>query len=424
MARTYHESQDKPTYVDPRDPRDRRRDASAASRSADGGRAPSRASTIPASPSSSGAVRRAQVEGRQVSRPGRRPARAVARSSASSWSMLLCAWVPGALGLFLRSKLYPLLLGRVGRNVVFGANVTLRHPHKIHIGDNVVIDDHCCLDAKGTDNRGITIGNGVFVGRNTILSCKNGDIVIDDRRQHRLQLRDLLGVARARRRRRPDGGVHLSRGRRSPLRSRRHPGARAGPHRARHRRRRPRLARRARRRHRRLARSAATRSSAPARSSSARSRSSRSRRGSRRRSCAIGAEPPVDSRASTAPGPSPDMCGIVGIVESRSEPAGRPRTSCERMVRTLHAPRPRRRGQRHAARRRPRHAPAGDRRSRRRPAAVRNEDGDDPARRQRRDLQLPRAAAASSSARGHRFRTPLRHRSRSSTPTRSGARRS
>jgi acetyltransferase-like isoleucine patch superfamily enzyme len=94
--------------------------------------------------------------------------------------MLLSAWVPGALGLFLRSKLYPLVLGAVGRNVVFGVNVTLRHPHKIAIGDNVVIDDGCCLDAKGTDNTGIAIGTGVFIGRNTILSCKNGDIVIDD----------------------------------------------------------------------------------------------------------------------------------------------------------------------------------------------------------------------------------------------------
>ena len=68
----------------------------------------------------------------------------------------------------------------MGRNVTFGANVTLRHPRKIAIGDNVVIDDGCCLDAKGTDNRGIAIGSGVFIGRNTILSCKNGDIVIDD----------------------------------------------------------------------------------------------------------------------------------------------------------------------------------------------------------------------------------------------------
>ncbi len=94
--------------------------------------------------------------------------------------VLLCQARPGALGLFLRSKLYPLILGRVGRNVAFGVNVTLRHPHKILIGDNVVVDDGCCLDAKGTDNAGILVGSGVFIGRNTILSCKNGDIVIDD----------------------------------------------------------------------------------------------------------------------------------------------------------------------------------------------------------------------------------------------------
>jgi acetyltransferase-like isoleucine patch superfamily enzyme len=94
--------------------------------------------------------------------------------------VLLSSWVPGALGLFLRSRLFPLILGSVGRNVVFGVNVTLRHPHKIAIGNDVVIDDGCCLDAKGTDNKGIVIGTGVFVGRNTILSCKNGDIIVDD----------------------------------------------------------------------------------------------------------------------------------------------------------------------------------------------------------------------------------------------------
>lgn len=92
----------------------------------------------------------------------------------------LCGPLPGALGLLLRSKLYPRLLGRVGKNVTFGANVVLRHPHKIHIGDNVVIDDNVVLDAKGRDNKGLFIGNGVFIGRNTILSCKNGDIIIDD----------------------------------------------------------------------------------------------------------------------------------------------------------------------------------------------------------------------------------------------------
>jgi len=86
----------------------------------------------------------------------------------------------GALGLAMRKALYPALLGSCGRNVVFGQNVVLRHPHKIHIGSNVVIDDNCLLDAKGTSNRGITIGHGVFVGRNTILSCKDGDIELAD----------------------------------------------------------------------------------------------------------------------------------------------------------------------------------------------------------------------------------------------------
>ncbi len=88
---------------------------------------------------------------------------------------------PGALGLTLRKLAYPLLLGSCGRRVVFGQNVVLRHPHKIHIGDDVVIDDHCLLDAKGDRNAGIRIGSGVFVGRNTILSCKDGDIELADR---------------------------------------------------------------------------------------------------------------------------------------------------------------------------------------------------------------------------------------------------
>jgi acetyltransferase-like isoleucine patch superfamily enzyme len=94
---------------------------------------------------------------------------------------LLSQNVPGALGFALRKTLYPALLGACGRNVLFGQNVVLRHPGKIRIGDNVVIDDNCLLDAKGDTNGGITIGSGVFIGRNTILSCKNGDILVEDR---------------------------------------------------------------------------------------------------------------------------------------------------------------------------------------------------------------------------------------------------
>jgi acetyltransferase-like isoleucine patch superfamily enzyme len=94
--------------------------------------------------------------------------------------MLLSQWVPGALGLALRKVLYPRLLGACGRNVIFGQNVVLRHPSKIRIASDVVIDDNCLLDAKGESNRGITIGSRAFVGRNTILSCKNGDIEVGD----------------------------------------------------------------------------------------------------------------------------------------------------------------------------------------------------------------------------------------------------
>jgi len=94
--------------------------------------------------------------------------------------VLFSSWVPGALGLLLRKVMYPWLLGAVGRGVVFGQGVVLRHPGKIRIGDGVTIDDLVVLDAKGTSNRGIDIGDGVFLGRSTILSCKDGDITLGD----------------------------------------------------------------------------------------------------------------------------------------------------------------------------------------------------------------------------------------------------
>jgi acetyltransferase-like isoleucine patch superfamily enzyme len=92
-----------------------------------------------------------------------------------------CQRSGGAWGLWKRKKLYPKLLASCGRGVVFGRNVVLRHPHKIRIGNEVVIDDNVLLDAKGENNRGITIADGVFVGRNSILSCKDGDIEVGER---------------------------------------------------------------------------------------------------------------------------------------------------------------------------------------------------------------------------------------------------
>jgi acetyltransferase-like isoleucine patch superfamily enzyme len=88
--------------------------------------------------------------------------------------------LPGAAGLVLRKKCFKSFLGKVGRNVVFGKSITIRQPHKICIGNNVVIDDYAVLDAKGSDNKGIVIGNNVMIGRNTVISCKNGNVTIGD----------------------------------------------------------------------------------------------------------------------------------------------------------------------------------------------------------------------------------------------------
>lgn len=88
--------------------------------------------------------------------------------------------MPGCAGLWLRSKVYPWVLGSTGAKVMFGKNITFRHPHKVRIGAHTIIDDNCVVDAKGQDNEGITIGAGVYIGRNTIIYCKNGNIRIGD----------------------------------------------------------------------------------------------------------------------------------------------------------------------------------------------------------------------------------------------------
>jgi acetyltransferase-like isoleucine patch superfamily enzyme len=92
--------------------------------------------------------------------------------------MLFTSWIPGALGLVLRKLCYPLIIGKVGSNVIFGQGVAIRHGEKITIGDGVIIDDGAVLDAKGGTNLGIAIGDNTIVSRNVVLSCKNGDISI------------------------------------------------------------------------------------------------------------------------------------------------------------------------------------------------------------------------------------------------------
>ena len=92
--------------------------------------------------------------------------------------ILFSSWVPGAIGLVLRKSLYPFILGKVGKNVIFGQGVAIRHGEKVNIGSGVIIDDGAVLDAKGGSNTGISIGDNTIVSRNVVISCKNGDISV------------------------------------------------------------------------------------------------------------------------------------------------------------------------------------------------------------------------------------------------------
>lgn len=94
--------------------------------------------------------------------------------------MLLCSWVPGALGYVLRKILYKCLFAEIGRGVTFGQHVVIRHPHKMKIGSHVMIDDNCVLDAKGCQQGEFEIGSNVILSRGCILSAKYGQLTIGE----------------------------------------------------------------------------------------------------------------------------------------------------------------------------------------------------------------------------------------------------
>jgi acetyltransferase-like isoleucine patch superfamily enzyme len=99
--------------------------------------------------------------------------------------MLLLCNLPGALGIALRKIFYKRMLGRMGRGVVIGRGVTIRHPHRIRLGDGAIVDDYVVLDGKGDREVTIDVGANCIIGRNVVLSCKqvaetSGRIVLKD----------------------------------------------------------------------------------------------------------------------------------------------------------------------------------------------------------------------------------------------------
>jgi acetyltransferase-like isoleucine patch superfamily enzyme len=89
--------------------------------------------------------------------------------------------LPGGVGFFLRKIFYPRLFRKVGRGLIIGRNVVIRHPDKIALGDNVTIDDNCLLDARGAGPKGMVLEDGVIINRNCMIQAKSGPIRIGHR---------------------------------------------------------------------------------------------------------------------------------------------------------------------------------------------------------------------------------------------------
>lgn len=117
----------------------------------------------------------------------RRYADLVCGEGSSYWSLFkyevltcLLAGRRGALGLFLRKKLYPCLFKECGRGVIFGRNLTIRNGKNIVLGDRVVIDDDCVLDARGAGEEGVRIGSGTILNRAVSVQAKIGPVHIGE----------------------------------------------------------------------------------------------------------------------------------------------------------------------------------------------------------------------------------------------------
>ena len=93
-----------------------------------------------------------------------------------------CCWLaplPGAVGLWLRKIFWPRLFGSCGPGVLFGANMIIRHPHRVHLGHNVVLSEQVVLDGRhDSEVRALVVGDGVILATQVQLSCKSGTIII------------------------------------------------------------------------------------------------------------------------------------------------------------------------------------------------------------------------------------------------------
>lgn len=96
-------------------------------------------------------------------------------------STLVAGSIPGAVGYLLRKHLYARLFRTFARNVIIGRGVTLRHPDRISLGERVAVDDYVLLDAQGTGQDGIQIGDEAIISRHCVVQGKTGPVKLKAR---------------------------------------------------------------------------------------------------------------------------------------------------------------------------------------------------------------------------------------------------
>ncbi len=101
----------------------------------------------------------------------------LARFLLYEFSAFFVSVLPGRTGCAGRRLFMPLLFDRFGKGVTMGSNITFRRPHRISIGRGVVLEEGVTLDVK-TEAGYVKIEDNVRIGRDTIVSCPGGTVII------------------------------------------------------------------------------------------------------------------------------------------------------------------------------------------------------------------------------------------------------